>query len=271
MAARTIIGIDFAVSPANTGLALATLSGRHTEIPFLDDVQTGKDNAPTDVVADWLQKAKKDDEPALIAIDAPLGWPNELSHALNRHMAGERICAPAHRLFDRETDRDIACLKKPKSVGAERIARVAHAALNFLADLRNKMSLDLPLAWDWQGIREASVIEVYPASTLKAYSLPFEGYKASSQGTEKEKRGKRNEIAAGLLAERGPDMCRVGMAEPVRRRLTDDDDLLDAAVCVVAAMDFLCGYAVGPTPAKQWLGAREGWIWARREKAELFG
>lgn len=271
MAARTIIGIDFAVNPANTGLALATLSGQHTETPFLDDVETGKNKAPTDVVADWLQKAKNDDEPALIAIDAPLGWPNGLSQALNRHMAGERICVPAHRLFDRETDRDIACLKKPQSVGAERIARVAHAALNFLADLRNKMSLDLPLAWDWQGIREASVIEVYPASTLKAYSLPFEGYKASSQRTEKEKRGRRNEIADGLLAARGPHMCRLGMKEAVRLRLTEDDDLLDAAVCVLAAMDFLCGYAVAPMPGKQWLGVREGWIWARRGTAELFG
>lgn len=270
MAARTIIGVDFAVDPADTGLALGTLSGQGTTVPFLDDVKTGADESPTDLVADWLGKAKKDDEPALIAIDAPLGWPNELSLALSRHMAGERVGSPAHRLFERETERDVARLKKPQAVGAEKIARVAYAALNFLADLRNRVSSDIPLAWDCRNMLEVSAIEVYPASTLKAYSLTFDGYKKTSKGTKEEKRAKRNEITEGLLTDRGPEMCRLGMKNPVREQLIDNDDLLDAAVCVLAAMDFLTGHTVEPGRAKQWLYAREGWIWARREKAELY-
>ncbi len=269
MAARTIIGVDFAVNPADTGLALGTLSGPDTTVPFIDDVQTGAAGSPTDLVAAWLDKAKKDDEPALIAIDAPLGWPSELGLALSRHMAGERICVPAHKLFERETERDVARLRKPQAIGADTIARVAYAALNFMADLRNKTSLDIPLAWDFRDLREVSAIEVYPASTLKAYSLIFEGYKKASQGTREEKRTKRNEIADGLLAERGRDMCRLGMKAPVRESLIDNDDLLDAAVCVLAAMDFLSGYTAEPVRAKRWLYVREGWIWARREVAEL--
>jgi hypothetical protein len=43
------------------------------------------------------------------------------------------------------------------------------------------------------------------------------------------------------------------------RDLVGNADLLDAAVCVLAAADFLTGRAV--PPADRCLAEREGWIW----------
>ena len=41
-------------------------------------------------------------------------------------------------------------------------------------------------------------------------------------------------------------------------------DVLDSVVCVLAAIDFLEGRAVGPSDAS--IALHEGWIWARRRK-----
>ena len=57
------------------------------------------------------------------------------------------------------------------------------------------------------------------------------------------------------------DALRKTITIPDRRgeALHDNDDLLDAAVCVLAADDFLTGRAAPPTD--RCLAEREGWIW----------
>ena len=53
---------------------------------------------------------------------------------------------------------------------------------------------------------------------------------------------------------------RMAIPERLAEALCGNDDLLDAAVCVLAAQDFLSGRAVPPTD--RCLAERESWIWA---------
>jgi hypothetical protein len=78
---------------------------------------------------------------ALIAIDAPLGWPAGAGEAFTAHRAGDSIPIEADALFRRETDRFVYRLlgQTPLEVGADKIARTALAALSFLGDLRTQL------------------------------------------------------------------------------------------------------------------------------------
>ena len=46
------------------------------------------------------------------------------------------------------------------------------------------------------------------------------------------------------------------------RVMLQNADVLDAALCVVAALDFLSGEGMPPDEPK--VARREGWIWVRR-------
>jgi hypothetical protein len=45
-------------------------------------------------------------------------------------------------------------------------------------------------------------------------------------------------------------------------RLIASADVLDAAVCLLAAADFLAGNAI--PPSNEFMARREGWIWIRQ-------
>jgi hypothetical protein len=51
-------------------------------------------------------------------------------------------------------------------VGANLIARTAHAALKLLDDLIQVTELAIPLAWEQGRVRETCAIEVYPSRFL---------------------------------------------------------------------------------------------------------
>jgi predicted RNase H-like nuclease len=121
-------------------------------------------------IARWLPT----DGRALLALDAPLGWPASLGKALADHQAGGPLPDPANTLFRRETDRFIwqQTGKLPLDVGADRIARTAHAALALLQELRHLTGLSIPLAWEPDFAADMAAIEVYPAGTLRALFRP---------------------------------------------------------------------------------------------------
>ncbi len=239
-----IAGIDFATKDAKKGLVLAT---RKRGCLRLD--RTWNRRRPfLDVLTEWVDEAR---EATLIAVDAPLGWPAPLEKALTSHEAGKAIETPADCMFRRRTDAFVqrAIGKKPLEVGANLIARTAHAALAFLSKLREELGTSVPLAWTPTGVEGPAVIEVYPAATLKACGIPDTGYKKVDQ------RDERREIVEGLK--------RQGVAIPdcVASELHRNADTLDAAVCVLAAEDFIAGRAAGPEDED--LARREGWIWVR--------
>ena len=119
-----ILGIDAAVDPRETGLAMAGLGGDGWT---LHAVTTGIRD--TDM-ADQAISLLNPECPVLVAIDAPLGWPAAFAKSLQGHRAGDALSASKEALFSRETDRLVRARTglTPLSVSADRIARTAAAS-----------------------------------------------------------------------------------------------------------------------------------------------
>ena len=236
-----VIGIDCATQDVNTGVALADYNDGAV---VLREVAVGsRRQTAAAIISEWLCGHEG---PRLLALDAPLGWPVPLASALADHRAGIRIEAAPNALFQRATDHFVhrEFGKRPLDVGADRIARTAHAALRLLGELSDRLGASIPLLWrlPFNGV---GAIEVYPAATLIAHRFRSEGYKKPEQADA------RQEILSSI-SQRIEIACD-------DRLLKADADALDATVCVLAAADFLNGLAVPPSDRA--LAEREGWIW----------
>lgn len=244
-----VVGIDCATEPKKVGIALADCDERRCALVA---VELGESHELLGrKIASWLPSSG----PALLALDAPLGWPASLGPALVEHVAGEPVGRNPNLLFRRGTDQFIKAEigKQPLDVGADRIARTAQAALRLVADVRKLTGHPIPLAWSPEISDGPAAIEVYPAATLTAHGLPASGYKTPRD--EKQR--------AEILQELGE---RVEIEPKLRALLTSNADALDAAVCVLAGSDFLRGRALPPPNLDE--AKREGWIWvAGREAA----
>jgi len=241
----TIIGIDAATEAKKLGLARGQLEcDRLVVCAAVLGSEVGSVDEIIATLASWITGD------TLIAIDAPLGWPMPLGHALREHRAGGAIEAEAHDLFRRVTDRFVheRLGKLPLEVGADRIARTAHAALRRLDELRRVTRLDIPLAWTPE-VRGVACIEVYPAATLKARGIDPSGCKGKKDGTTAQRR-------RVLEAVRGEIRLELEDA-----RLVSSDDRLDALLCVLAGADFLRGRCVAPNDRQHGRAEVEGWIW----------
>jgi predicted RNase H-like nuclease len=240
-----VIGIDCATDLRNVGVATGIVAGARPVVENVTQI-----SAPS--LARLISRARSEGHQVLIALDAPLGWPVPLAQALGGHRAGERIDVDAHKLFRRTTDIAIYAItgRPPLDVGADRIARTAHATLALLAELRRLANDPLPLIWQSRFPEPAGCIEVYPAATLWAHRIPNRGYK----GDKPEHAAERLVIAdqLGQLLEL-PPMTQVAMAA--------SDHAIDAATCVLAAADFLAGES--QPPENLLLAQQEGWIWVR--------
>ena len=105
----------------------------------------------------------------------------------------------------------------------------------------------IPLAWSAESPGGISAIEVYPAGTLMAHDMPASKYK------KREQRAARVAIIEGLRGH-------LHLPDDVSPMI-DNDDCLDAVVCLLAAVDFLEGRAEAPTDLE--VARKEGWIWVR--------
>ncbi len=183
-----VVGIDCATDPKKVGIALADCDESRcalvaVELGESQELLAGR-------IASWLPPSG----PALLALDAPLGWPASLGPALVRHAAGEPVGQNPNLLFRRGTDRFVKeeIGKQSLDVGADRIARTAQAALRLVADVRKLTGHPIPLAWSPSMPDGPAAIEVYPAATLTAHGLPFSGYKTPRDEEQ------RAEILQGL-------------------------------------------------------------------------
>ena len=118
-----IVGLDAASDPRKFGLVLCLWSGANLSLMAAG---TLGDAALRTRLDDELRVAER----ALLAVDAPLGWPAPLAAALATHRAGEAVPASQSALFRRATDIAVhaATGKLPLEVGADRIARAAWQA-----------------------------------------------------------------------------------------------------------------------------------------------
>jgi predicted RNase H-like nuclease len=237
-----VVGIDCATDPRKVGIALADCDGARCALVGVELGESRESLAGK--IASWLPA----EGPALLALDAPLGWPASLGPALVQHVAGEPVGQTPNLLFRRGTDRFVKeeIGKQPLDVGADRIARTAHSALRLLADVRQLTGHPIPLAWSPEITDGPAAIEVYPAATLAAHGLPAAGYKTPPDAEL------RAEIFRGLGE-------RVAIQPELRDLPRSNADALDAVVCVLAGRDFLLGRAL--TPADPDEAKREGWIW----------
>lgn len=247
-----VLGIDCAVQPGQVGLALGCWEDGWVRV---ERTELGTDARPPAAIAlEWLAGVEV---PPLVALDAPLGWPRPLGERLSRHRAGEALGSHPRELFTRATDRFIyeELGKRPLDVGADRIARTAHAALDLVNVLRGRSGWSLPLCWDPAEVLrtrscQGGLIEVYPAATLQAHGISAEGYK----GTKAVGRAARERVASELARRMGG---RVDIP-----RLETRSDGLDAVLCLLAAQDFLRGESMHPSSQHEGV-EQEGWIWVR--------
>lgn len=257
-----VIGIDCATDPRKVGLAWGDYStvapGRG--IVAVAGVRTGspkpKDSGWTEIVETVTQCARGS-EPVLLALDAPLGWPISMGAALIGHSAGSLPSATADCMFQRHTDRLIEQRigKTPLEVGANLIARTAHSALRHLDQIRERLGIAVPLAWNPVLVSGAQVMEVYPAATLLAHGLSDAGYKGTSQDHRKTREKLTKELAKNQHVS--------GIAGDVHVRMVETDHALDAVVCCLAAADFLRDDVMCPEPDQVPLAKKEGWIWVK--------
>jgi predicted nuclease with RNAse H fold len=241
-----LVGLDAASRLEKFGFAIgAPAEGQVGPVEAGTLVTKGE---PADALQRIIIPKLRDAGRALVAIDAPLGWPAPFCESLASHWAGERIKAEKSAVFSRATDRYVKQRigKNPLEVAADKIARAAHTALEVLAQLREGTGRPIPLAWsaDFQG---CAVIEVYPAATLMARGLRSSGYKKADALAK----SVRRDIAQALRGEL-----------PALHGLVDaSPDEFDAALCLLAAKDFLEAKALPPEDVA--LARREGWIWVR--------
>lgn len=257
----TIVGVDCASQDPNIGLALGTLPSAGP--PRLERVQRGRSSSETvaQTIVTWLRAPR-----VLLAIDAPLGWPRTLADALRTHHAGQPIAGVATQLMRRETDRQVADAlgKTPLDVAADRIAYAAHRALRLLGELREATRQPLPLLWS--APTTSGAIEVYPAATLRTRAIDSSGYKKKLAADRVLAQGARERLLLRLAPEL---IIAPALASQI---LTDKrEDMLDAAVCVLAGADFLRGLCVPPTAEGLPLAEQEGWIWYRRPEPAAEG
>ena len=239
-----VIGIDCATDARNVGLARGLYNNNGIS---LFELKYGSDgNSISDIIIDWIQPGDK----VILAIDAPLGWPEDMGNALSQHLAGQSISVESNLLFRRETDRFIKKTlgKQPLDVGADRIARTAHAALKIIGELQLAMNSIIEMAWNPEKLTGLSIIEVYPAATLQCYGIRSSRYKA------KEQKDERDEILNGL--------SNVIDIQCDLQQMRQSADVLDSAVCLLAAKDFLNNDVHFPTNFKK--AEKEGWIWVKK-------
>lgn len=226
-----LLGIDCVTDPRKTGIALGEL---HNGVVRILHCTTGSRRlTPSSIVIDWL----KDYDEALIALDAPLGWPRALGNCLTVHKAGLPIKAKADELFRRATDIEMRerLGKLPLEVGANLIAITAVAALDLLDQIRQLTGRSIPLAWQQEETERWRAIEVYNAATRIGHGASDVG--GSLVGLE------------GLVD-----------YSAVQPEVMQSKDAVDAVVCSLGAADFLLGRAIGPLNHET--SVLEGWIWA---------
>ena len=126
--------------------------------------------------------------------------------------------------------------------------------MQLIGELRGQSGLALPLAWSPGIPTDTSVIEVYPATSLRARGLSDSGYKGSKPANRARRVTLVEELQRDILISGDTDV------------ILDSDDALDAVTCLISAADFIRGDVV--VPQDRGRAEREGWIWFRSRRSE---
>ena len=226
-----ILGIDLASQPARTAACLLDMEDGRV---FASTLHRGCDDQILDTLA-----AQAD----AIGIDAPFGWPRAFRDAVGSWTHESWSTTLRDRLRFRETDRFVQRLhpdNRPLSVSTDLISLPGMRAMAFL---RRHGVTDLSGG-------DGRSFEVYPAASLRAWSLPATGYKKTR---DPRSTALRREIVAGLNRRFGP-------FDPPDKVLTDAD-CLDAWIAAATGHLAASGQTHLPAdePARN-AARKEGWI-----------
>jgi len=247
----TVVGVDCATVSQKTGLAFAVVAGGALTI---EECLVAR---PKVRVSDQIYDRLHGHSAALLALDAPLGWPSEIGTHLSEHSAGRALSIESDVLFRRRTDQVIRdrLHKAPLEVAANFIARTAVSALKLLEELSELNGEVIPLAWEPPQQNGIYAIEVYPAGTLRAYLKM--GFLKSTGTTIEQKRA--------LLRKSQRD-GRLRFGTSVAQSM-ENTHALDSVMCCVAALDFLQRKSIRPRFEDMDKAKKEGWIWVRDPSA----
>lgn len=233
------VGVDLAAEPAGTAIAWIEWSATGAVVRDL----TGP--ATDDAVVAAIRQADK------AGIDCPLGWPAEFVTFVQAHQTGNLVIPDGiagrdwrRRLAYRHTDLVVHQQTKlmPLSVSADRIG---HTAMRCAALLARLAPSGQPIDRSGTG----TVVEVYPAATLKTWQLPHRGYKRPAN------RAALAKLVDALL--QAAPWLSLGPHEPTCRR---SDHALDAAIAALTARAAHLGLTTQPDQHQTPQAIVEGWI-----------
>jgi hypothetical protein len=233
------VGIDLAAEDTNTAVARIQWSGTEA---CVEDVRVG---AGDDLLVDAASTSDK------AGVDCPFGWPSPFIEFVAAHHAGKLETTTA--LVGRDWRRSLAWRRTdyvthnmtglvPLSVAADRIAHTAMRCAALLARLADNGH---PVDRAGGG----TVVEVYPAASLKQWGLPHRGYKGRLNAAILQDLVVRLTAAAPWLV--------LGEFETLCRR---SDHALDAVLAALTARAAVLGHVTRPGPADLTAAATEGWI-----------
>ena len=232
-------GIDLATQPAKTALAMLDWRAGEASVVSLSLA----------VDDDHILAATTGAE--VIGVDCPLGWPDDFVTFLVEHHHGH-VVAPEdvagiawrRRLAYRATDRAVhrACGVTPLSVATDRIGLTAMRAAGLLSRLAGQ---GRPVDRAGGG----SIVEVYPAASLKIWGLPHQSYKG------KDGQPGREALLVALTAQ-APWLDLGRHVELCRR----SDDALDSVIAALIARARATDLVTRPEPQDVERAGREGWI-----------
>jgi len=232
-----IVGVDLAAQAPKTAAVLLTLEDSRVAAelvpgPLDDDALVG--------LAHGVDK---------IGIDSPLGWPEGFVAAVTAHHRMGPWPAEADRLPLRYRLTDLWIHEQlslwPQSVSTALLGVVALRGARLQARWASEV-------WGTPAPRDGSgtLVEVYPAATLKTWGLPHSGYKGP---------------AGNHLRERILDTITTATrtwldADRIAAACIASDHVLDALLSAVVALTAALGLTTPPPENLGHLALREGWI-----------
>ena len=233
------VGVDLAAEPTGTAVACLDWSATQASLSLLVIP------ADDDAVVEAIVRADK------AGIDCPLGWPDEFVSFLLAHQAGT-VVAPEdiaggdwrRRLVYRQTDEAVRAATGlvPLSVATNLLGLTAIRCASLLARLATNGQ-----AVDRRG--EGTVVEVYPAASLKQWGLGHRGYKGRTNAS------KLNQIVTALLA--AAPWLELNDHDATCRR---SDHALDAVIAALTARAASMGLTARADLEQSEAARNEGWI-----------
>ncbi len=225
------LGIDLASQPKTTATCVMTWG----ETVVVDIPSTTADD---DQLVNLIRDADR------VGIDVPFGWPLPFVNALLGYYEGRGWKAGhGDALQLRKTDQVVRSLtgKRPLSVSSDKIAIPAMRAAHLFSVIEPDM--------DRSG--HGKLVEVYPASALRSWGFPSDGYKGNA--------GKA--VREGLV-QRFLDRTRrwVKVTPEVHKFCVQSDHVFDALIAAMVARAAHLKLVHEPDDADMELAQVEGWI-----------